>query len=82
MNEKTFVGYYVSWLVQFLGGSNYLILFAVVLTMEIALCTFIGICFDDLEQICKKVNENDLGNDERSRERLKEGIQLHVKIME
>lgn len=81
MDEHTFVGYYVSWIVQFMGGLDYLILFGVILTMEMEFCQFISICSNDLKKICSETNEGNLNNSEFTKKKLKEGIQLHEEIL-
>lgn len=68
-------------MVQFAGGFVYMVTFGVVLTMEIGFCQFISVCSNDLKQICDKFEKIDLKNKELTRNTLKEGIQLHEKIL-
>lgn len=58
-----------------------MVTFGVVLTMEIGFCQFISVCSNDLKQICDKFEKIDLKNKELTRNTLKEGIQLHEKIL-
>lgn len=81
-DEHTFLGYYSSWLVQFLGGLNYMILFGVVLSMEIGFCKFIETCSNDLKQTSLSLNKSDFTNARLSKTILKEAFELHQKVLQ
>lgn len=79
-NEKTYSGFYISWTMQFSGGFNYMILFCVLLSMEIGLCSFIDVCSTDLEGIITKMcKKKSLSSATKSQ--LREAIELHQKMI-
>lgn len=76
-NEKSYSGFYISWIMQFSGGFNYMIIFCVLLSMEIGLCGFIDVCSTDLERIITKMSEKK----SRPTAQLREAIELHHKMI-
>lgn len=73
--------YYSQWIMQFLAGFNYLIIFGIVLSMEISLCRFISTCATDLKQIFSEINDKKVDEPEQTKVILRETIKLHQQML-
>lgn len=79
-NDKTFFGYYLSWMMQFSGGFNYMIIFCILMSMEIGLCTFIDVCLADMRQIIEGFNKK-IDDRLKTKTELSQAIQLHQHML-
>lgn len=81
-NPHTFSGYYITLLQQSSSGVNYMVLFGVVLYVEIGLCKFPEICYDDLRGLCDELSHGNDNDATASKRTLNDAFSLHQKIIE
>lgn len=59
-----------------------MVLFAVVLYVEIGLCKFPEVCYNDLREICDELSHGDVNDADASKRTLNEAFSLHQRIIE